>query len=322
MRRHLAILFGLLCNIHATSAETRIEISSEAVMLNSRDAIQQQVGKLHYRGGLVLRSVDPHFGGFSAVHVSGDGATLMAVSDRGAWITARLRYDSGGRLIGVQDGRRGLLIGENGKVLMYRDTDAEALVVLPDRSMLVALERNHRILHYPAASPPFSKAPRRLHAPPEIEKAPPNAGLEALTHVGGGTIVAIAEILSLPDGSRLAWLNRGEGWERFSYVAAPGFRVSDAGTMPNNDVIVLEHHYNFLMGHIVRLVHVKRGSIAPGRRVQGDELATLSAPLTVDNFEGVAIWRSNGEKTNLFLISDDNFNPNQRTLLLMFEISN
>ena len=41
--------------------------------------------------------------------------------------------------------------------------------------------------------------------------------------------------------------------------------------------------------------------------------------MTVDNLEGAALATVNGE-TRLFLLSDDNYNPAQQTLLLSFAI--
>jgi hypothetical protein len=45
----------------------------------------------------------------------------------------------------------------------------------------------------------------------------------------------------------------------------------------------------------------------------------LAAPMTVDNFEGVAVVpRANGG-LRVYLLSDDNGNASQRTLLLAFD---
>ena len=38
-----------------------------------------------------------------------------------------------------------------------------------------------------------------------------------------------------------------------------------------------------------------------------------------DNFEGIAA-EARGEATRLYILSDDNFNPVQRTLLLAFDV--
>lgn len=53
------------------------------------------------------------------------------------------------------------------------------------------------------------------------------------------------------------------------------------------------------------------------------ELATLRPPLTVDNFEGLAVREEGAEanrRTFLYIVSDDNFSSGQRTLLMKFEV--
>ena len=50
------------------------------------------------------------------------------------------------------------------------------------------------------------------------------------------------------------------------------------------------------------------------------ELARLQPPLTIDNMEGVSATIENG-RTIVWLVSDDNFTPLQRTLLLKFALA-
>jgi len=42
--------------------------------------------------------------------------------------------------------------------------------------------------------------------------------------------------------------------------------------------------------------------------------------LTIDNFEGIEARRGTRGEIFVYLISDDNFNTDQRTLLMMFEL--
>jgi len=48
-------------------------------------------------------------------------------------------------------------------------------------------------------------------------------------------------------------------------------------------------------------------------------LAEIKRPLTVDNFEGIAVRRNEKARRSLPSL-DDNYNPLQRTLLLMFAL--
>ncbi len=51
----------------------------------------------------------------------------------------------------------------------------------------------------------------------------------------------------------------------------------------------------------------------------GPVLIELKLPGTTDNFEGIAAETRNG-RTRLYILSDDNFNPAQRTLMLAFDL--
>ena len=55
--------------------------------------------------------------------------------------------------------------------------------------------------------------------------------------------------------------------------------------------------------------------------LQGREIAELRAPLTLDNFEGIAVHQLSDGTNRLTLISDDNFSPLQRTLILQFDLA-
>ena len=48
-------------------------------------------------------------------------------------------------------------------------------------------------------------------------------------------------------------------------------------------------------------------------------IATLAPPFPIDNMEGIAVDRS-GPAPLLWMISDDNGNPLQRTLLMRFDV--
>jgi hypothetical protein len=60
--------------------------------------------------------------------------------------------------------------------------------------------------------------------------------------------------------------------------------------------------------------------VTPGALLQGDLVAELAAPLTTENFEGITSFTNARGATQLLIVSDDNFNGVQRTLLLSFEM--
>ena len=70
----------------------------------------------------------------------------------------------------------------------------------------------------------------------------------------------------------------------------------------------------------MRLSLISARQIKPGARMLDVELARLAPPYTVDNFEGLAVFPDKRGGTIIYILSDDNFNPLQRTLLLQFRL--
>ncbi len=87
-------------------------------------------------------------------------------------------------------------------------------------------------------------------------------------------------------------------------------------------MLVLERLYILRGGNVVRLKRVAAEGIRAGAVLAGETMAEFRPPLTVDNFEGVEARRGAKGETLIYLISDDNFNAEQRTLLMMFELVN
>ena len=53
--------------------------------------------------------------------------------------------------------------------------------------------------------------------------------------------------------------------------------------------------------------------------IAGKEIADLRSPINVDNMEGLSVTQEGG-RTIVWIASDDNFNPMQRSLLLKFAL--
>jgi hypothetical protein len=86
-------------------------------------------------------------------------------------------------------------------------------------------------------------------------------------------------------------------------------------------VIVLERRYVPLGILSVRLTLVPGRQIQPGAKLRGEELLRLEYPLNVDNFEGVAVQENASKEPLIYIVSDNNFNSFQRTLLFQFRLN-
>lgn len=299
-------------------AQGAIELRNTALSLNPDDDTQQTVGQLRWRGGYEVTSPSNSFGGLSDFELSADGNALLAVTDEGRWLTAELPYDSAGDFRGLRAARMGYLHDPSGRLLSgkYRQ-DAEALTRLPDGSLLVAFERDHRLQHFALG---LDRPPEDFTAPPGLATASPNAGIEAMVALADGRLLAFSEGEE-SDGTFATFLRETDGtWQTLALKRSGLFRPTGAALLPDGAVLLLERRFTLLGGLGARLSRIEAADIVPGALLATTEMAELRAPLTLDNFEGVAAHVAPDGTTRITLLSDDNFNPLQRTLAVQFEL--
>jgi hypothetical protein len=316
----LPLLFIVSCGLPGLPIGTSSGRAVEAYPIEFDFTIagQERVGSLTFLGGFELKSSDSRFGGLSGLALDADGSRLYAVSDRGYWISASLRHDADGRLAGFDNWEIAPLLDFEGAPVSGRNRDAEALTRDLDSSFIVCFEQHHRLWRY-AASSPLRAAAQKIQAPPELAKAPVNGGPEGIAVLPDGSLLVITEKYENTDGSLKAWLIKEDQFIALSYVASDSLQPVDAGALTNGDVLVLERRVSLFGGWDVRIKRLSRDSLRAGARLEGEEIARLVAPLPRDNFEALAV-REDRSGIFLYLVSDDNYNPFQRTLLLQFRL--
>lgn len=305
-----------------TAAPARAEplaISTRPVALHPADPGVGEVGALVYRGGLDLRSRDRRFGGLSALSVDRTGRRLLALTDKGNWVSLVATYDADGRLSGIGEARIGALADlAAGSIAGTGLGDAESIA--PARGgYAVGFEARHRLWLYPRDGDTGLGRPRVLRAPRGLRRAPANQGLEALARLADGRLFALTEGLSAGEGQLRGWIAGARGWRPLSYRRTGQFVPTGAATLAGGDVLVLERRFTWIGGLASRIVRLRRDDIRPGAVLDGTEIAVLDPPLTSENFEGIAVRPLPGGGAYVYLVSDDNFYAIQRTLLLMFE---
>lgn len=306
----------------ASAQERPVEIRNSSQPFKIDEPAATQVGRLIWRGGIVMTANSTHFGGWSDLHVAADGRSLTSVSDEGAWLTATIDYDSKGDLAGLSAGRIGQLRGLDGKPIATKaEADAEGMTRLPDGSWLVSFERRHRLWRYRT----LLDTPMPVQGPADIGRQPANGGIEALAALADGRVVAISEEYSLRPGMAAGWIGEpaagGYLWRAFDYAAPPDFRPTAIARLPDGSFAVLERAFDMLRGVRCRIMRFNAAQLKPGATVRAEELARLASPYAVDNLEGLAATKGARGETLLWLISDDNFNPLQRNMLLLFELA-
>ena len=292
-----------------------------AIDLDPKNPERKEFGRLTLLSAYELSSKDPRFGGLSGLTVGTDGR-LYSVSDAGYWVSAQMVVDANGRLLDLTDWVIQPILSSSGEPVRDPLHDAEALARARDGSLMVAFEKVHRIWRY---SPPpftFNSLPVPIDIPPEVAQAPSNGGLEGLTILPDGRLVALTEEFQNPDGSFKGWLIESGRFFKLSYLPSEGFRVTDCAALSNGDVIVLERRYVPLVSLSARLTLVHGEQLQPGAKLVGEELLSLQYPLDHDNFEAVAVQEDSVKGTIIiYIVSDNNYHPLQRTLLLQFQLN-
>ncbi len=303
MRRLLPLL--LLASAPATVPLTPIIVRAQPIAMNGSAPAADRVGRLRWRGGLVLKSNDPRFGSLSALRW--DAGRLVGVTDQGNWVTLTPTMQ-GDVLTGIAAASMGALRGLDGAPLTTKDeSDAEALTQDGRGGWLVGFERRHRVDRYATLGGPAMASgidPVALLGP-----MPANEGPEAVAGTEPRPLVC-AQRAPTPTRANCSW--NGKALAVASPIDAERGAPSDADTTRDGRAFVLFRTHGSANAPAAAIIEVDRSG-------QQRVVAVLRAPLTIDAMEGIAV-REVGGRTYLYLVSDDNFDAAQRNLLLAFEL--
>lgn len=258
------------------------------------------------------------FGGLSGL--AWHDGTLVGVQDDGVWV-AITPEEQADRLVGLESIANGALLNTEGEPLSGKARgDAESITRDADGNWLVGFEQDHRIWRYAALDGPAE--PSGFDPAALTGSTPNNSGLETLETLPNGLLLC-AEFE--PEARANCGIQTAVGLETFALSAPPPIDQhsgvpTDASCDAAGTCYILFRSYSSERGNTGAIVQ---------RQPDGttEPLAIFEAPITLDNYEALAM-RQAGGRTFLYLASDDNFasgqtpfgRNNQRTLLLKFEV--
>jgi len=313
MKKVIAAL--LLCllssaSVHSGAGDARVEATPIAI--DPGDRAHRRIGRLRYLAGWRLQSRLAGYGGYSALAVNGHDILMLA--DSGVWL--RFRMATPGTIDRVRFGKLPGLPA----FVVGRNNDSESMALGPEGDIWIGFERQNAIMRYSADLRRVVSA----SAPQAMRGWPENQGPEAMVRLTDGRFLVFCEGGDA-DGDHPALLFRDDPSSTsspptsFRYRPPLGYAPTDAAQLPDGRVVILHRRFGLFDGFSAALAILDPAGIRPGVTVAGQLVAELRPPLNIDNMEGISVTRE-ADRTILWLVSDDNKLPIQRTLLLKFEL--
>ena len=305
-----------------------VAIAASPIDFDRDNPSRKAFGKLVFRAGLNLYGKSAYFGGFSAIAIDPSGRTLLALSDAGSWLRATLDYD-GRKLKGLEGGVLGPILGADGKPLgdpRLRDSEGLALASSETKEGIayVSFEQRHRIARYPFNAERFGPPSGLVTLPGGAKSFGGNRGIEAIAVIRAGrlkgTLVAFGEGSASGAGNLQGWLIGGPEPGNITLKRIGGFDVTDATSLPDGGIVVLERRFRFSEGVKMRIRRIAAAELKKGATIAGEVLLEANDSFNIDNMEAIAATRAPSGETVLTLMSDDNFSPLQRTLIMQFAL--
>lgn len=306
----------------ACAADTPTTESTSPVALYDADETRRDLDELIYLGGLEYEHPDPRFGGWSALELSADQSQLLAVSDSAYWMTAEVSWNDQGGIEDVHSGRIEPILSRAGETLDGEAADSETIANLGDGRIAVSFERQHRINVYPLGADwsGIADTTGEAHSiPPGSDSWPNNGGLEGLTPLSDGGLLAVVEYPPEGESAYLLWHHQNNTWSDVRVAAEPDFGMT-ALTVHEGWVYALERFWRRGEGNRIRIIRFSETSIRAEGVIQPELLGRVEGEHAEDNFEGIAVFARN-DQTVLVIMSDDNYSDSQRTLLLSFALT-
>jgi hypothetical protein len=215
----------------------------------------------------------------------------------------------------------------NGLPLRGKYSDSEGLSIINgnngkkgDAELVISFENKPRITRYSTQGEIIGKVkiPRKISKRKYFRHK--NKALEGVTvHPKYGILTAAEYPLkSHKLTEQTIYSSSGKEWH-FPTAKAKNSSITSLEILTNGDVLVLERAYvNPLIPIVINLSRVSLDDCDATHRCKKETIAHFNGAdgWLLDNFEGLAHYRGN----QYFLVSDNNKNPLQKTLVILFEV--
>lgn len=326
----LAAAFAMTCPAGVPADAGDSGELSAPFELSAQVRVGQRFMGVRLLGSLILESLEvdgQRVSELSGLAYDQDENILYAVSDGGRLFHFRPKFD-GDTLTGLVALAGHALRDARGRPLKGIRADSEGLHldngdngISGDGRLTVSFERRPRLVQYSPEGRHLGAISLPAHLDAVANYASANASLESVTrHPVYGWLTA-PERPMRGDGPGIIriWSTEGKSWE-YPLREAPNNALVAMEALADGSLVTLERGHGLMYAPVIIAIRRTRPLPAGSRRL--GSVATVavldsSAGWRVDNFEGLA--RHRGRR--FFLVSDDNQNSLQATLLLYIEMA-
>ncbi len=323
----LVLILGL-----PTSACTAREFEASPISL------ADQVGSGDVYAGIrllgALRLADAEIDGLRLCGLSGlawdeDAGLLYAISDKGVLFHLRPAFDEHGYLTGIRPVAAYPLRAAAGAPLRAPFDDSEGLAIRNgdnqrpgDTELVISFEEKPRVVRYGPKGEWRGEETLPSLLRDVRNYRDPNQALEAVTLDPRWGVLVGSEtpLRNDPDRQIRIFASNGRFWN-YPLGSAPGSALVDLVTLPDGGLLTLERAFVNPLRPLVISLRRTEPLPAPGTDQTLLKVADVAAfdssrGWLLDNFEGLTRYRDQ----RFFMVSDDNCNTWQATLLVHFEL--
>lgn len=316
-----AIAASVLCLAPPLMAAEPISVSSSPITRFKSANIGERVDGLVFRGGFTLSSNHDAFGGLSGLSFL-DASRFVMVTDQGNFVSGALTDE------GIENVALEVIRNSSGNPLPTKfSKDSEAVdVVFRDGAPVavrVGFEHLARLADFDLVDGRPTGAARPVPIPDWVTALRDNGSIEsvciapAASPIAGSTLI-ITEAHSIIEGTWAATIlgvaDRGD----VHLAITPGLNPTDCAFLSDGDLLILERGLNFL-SFSMQVRRIPSADVRAGSIMDGEVLLKASGS-EIDNMEGLGVRTLANGEVRVTLVSDDNFNGFQRTILLDFAL--
>jgi hypothetical protein len=328
-----------------------INISAVPTALQPSDPAKRRIGSLTYVAGYQLTSTDPRFGGLSGIEIL-DNGDLLAVSDKGYFVWMDLADDG----LTPRAARISTMRDVDGQALTGLTGDSAEGVAVNGGMALVSFEGNHRVLAFdvgrcgaaargaPIVFDDYGMALDEAYQEARIAVDSGN-GSEPLAvtkdwylftgiekKLGHLNSLSARPIESEPEFDLLVGVDAPEFAgidilpDQQGNGAVRAFLIHRSQNANDGRVWVTETDLQRHEDRTRDYGESARGEMEARARQRYSEtgwreLAQLNQFGVIDPFEGIAAKQLSDGRVRLYLISDDDYSADKRTVLMIFDLA-